>query len=234
MIYKNVFILAIFIVTICSCKSPINNNEFRKDGFKVTQFVPSRNDVYLHGKEKLIKRFINRLDIYPISEGFDSIQYRLWIEDSKICPKSYDSENLLIIKKYKKGPWEAILLRFGIGDMKNDSDKVVCKEIRNIEPKNWDNFILSMNRLNIDKWGGSTLFSNDQYRGGSADNFIVLETATTTQYRLITHFAPRMVTCEERECKEVRAFLNLIIYEFDLPEFKKTVDPQYSLRRNEQ
>lgn len=213
-------ILLLFVIIISSCGNPIDNAEFQKSGYKVSRFVPSLKTRYFKFVEAEVNSYTDGLGIYPITKGFDSIQYRLWIQDDDFCPKSYSSETLFIIKKYKTGPWTAILLKFGRGDLKGDSSKIVCKEIKSIEPKNWDYFVDSMKKLNVNKWVGNTFFTNEQYHGGYSTNFIFFEMGTTVEYRLITHYAPRTIVCEEQECKEVRAFLNLISEEFNLPKFK--------------
>lgn len=217
---KKISYLVLLVIIISSCSTPIDNSEFNKEGYNVSRFVPSSNDKYLDSTESEVNRYARNLNIYPITDGFDSIQYRLWIQDFDYCPKSFDAQKLLIIKKYRADSWKATLINFGIGDMEKDHNKIVCKDIINIEPKNWDSLISNMNKLNINNWVGSTFFSDDQYHGGGYVNFIVLEIATTHQYRLITHFSPRKVICEEQECKELRAFLVLLAEAFNLPVYK--------------
>jgi hypothetical protein len=212
--------LIIAVLSIYSCSNPIDRNEFNSTGFKVGRFVPSTEDKYLYTCENQVNEFSKILDIYPLTNGFDSIQFRLWIDDDKICSTSFYSESLLIIKKYKQEPWKAVLIKFGIGDKVKDTAKIMCYEIKNLKPKNWNHIVKGINYLNLNKWVGSTAFSLDKYSGGTADGFMTLEIATTKQYRLITHYAPRHVLCEEQECKEVREFLSLLMEEFNLAEFR--------------
>lgn len=221
--FTKIIVVLHFVATTYSCGNAIDRTEFQKEGYNVSRFVPSMNNKYLNFVEGAVNDYAKYLDIYSITNGFDSIQYRLWIQDYDVCQGSFYAEKLLIIKKYKTEPWKAILIKFGVGDMKNDTSKIVCKDIKNIKPQNWDYFLDSLNKLNVNKWVGKTLIPKNKYQGGQAENSMVLEIATTTQYRLITHNAPINVICEEQECKEVRSFLNLISKEFNLPAFKKYI-----------
>lgn len=178
---KSVIAILLISMYLLSCKhSENNNNKYLSD--TLIKDVPEyRNSEYFSRFKHDIEAKAN---IGSISEGFDSLQVRVWL------PPSHSSTESVVIIKRSSGKWSGevydLLYRF---DSTGTSILDFKKSIKPVVPKSgWQPFMDSLYVLKI-----LTLPDKEKvpgYEAGYDGEFITVEIATKNLYRVYAYQSP--------------------------------------------
>ncbi len=219
-----------FLLLLIGCNNGLDQGEYNPKGYGVNLVIPQFKNGHTKLEMDEIKELTSLLEIYPIIKGYDSIQYRFWIGDDDACRQKLvmDEGYLLIISKYKNSPWKAILISYGI--KYNDGKPFfACKNIKNIQPKNWDLLVAKLKELEVSNWLGSAVIPRENYQVGNTLNPITIEISTTQEYRFISHISPSGMTCPEKECKQLDTLIYTFSEQFEAADFRKYLRSQTPL-----
>jgi hypothetical protein len=168
---------------------------------------------------ELVRKIENIIGLKKITNGFDSIQMRIW--------SSYrynDSTQLLIIKN-SFGNWtiEAynLFLKFNVND---DSligvDKIMTVDNKQIITQNeWKKFTKKIFNLDITTLPDSRYISN--YYDATEADIIIFEISTQFKYRFYTYEDPLQHKKTNIQAKKIINILDLIDKTFKMKRFRK-------------
>ncbi|HRP37872.1 MAG TPA: hypothetical protein PLS50_08765 [Candidatus Dojkabacteria bacterium] len=175
----------IYLLIIIGCNNHDHfTNTLEKVDYKVLKDIPIETDGYLKGKQDFLYPFIKsdafQLGLDSLELGYDSLQVRIWLGHSMALKRD------VVILKYSKEQWQAIHIKFELGD----KDELKHKIVRKVVPSSgWNRFLnrvleLKMLELPDEK-------EIEGYDGCGADgNPFYFEWASTKKYRFYSYCNP--------------------------------------------
>jgi hypothetical protein len=78
------------------------NEEYRPKNNATKHYFPALSDWFI---SESLRKFEKHIALYPITQGFDSFQLRIWFPGH---PRIDSSRHLIIAKKYKRDQWKLV------------------------------------------------------------------------------------------------------------------------------
>ena len=206
------YVVSLLFLFVIACK---NDNTSQRSEIKFVKEIPKDNK----GREMLFQsvRFSEKLmNLNQIENGFDSMEIRLWFYYER-----KDTGQLIVIKNENK-KWNCIYYNF-IDIYSDSTTSLTSIKADKIElhPKDSWQFVVdslfSYNILTLPHFtkvpGYANLTPNDA-------NYVSIELATKTYYRLYGYPAPASVL-DKKEGVEMERIINFIKKEFSITLIEK-------------
>ena len=198
-----------------------NKNPSRKKQqleYNITTDIPLNG----RGEKVLGYRFLrqmeNKLDLYDISKGYDSIQLRIWYS------YAFHDIGQVIILTYEGDEWTADLCTYKFAKKINGRFDTLSTFKKGLPKSGWNFFIPRLYELEVltlpdlDKISGTMVISD-------GDVFTV-EFGTKSKYRMYQYVDPSDFQDTWREAKQMERILQIIEWEFNFKRVRMPQDPR--------
>lgn len=216
---KNLLFVLFTLGLIISCKQhiidPSEEYNLHKGDVSIKYLPCNEDDLYYTSSK--IKSLNADLNLYPIENGFDSVQLRIWFGYYRSFSDS--AFHLLIFKKFKKQDWTATLVDFSypVEGGFPDIDTMPKIKSKSIEFRSGIFSFFDKSKSLILENGGIAGSCIKEPEDRVSFNYVIIELAGERHYYLANFPSPSDIKseCGNREKKLLIEFLTFLKKEYN-------------------